>query len=73
VKVTAHAFVAGTEGHLVLYCQAPAEAGTEPVPGYPGKTCGHLEGVHTMTSEQEATSDDALAESLIRKIGGWPR
>lgn len=74
MKVTGHAFVAGTAGHLTLYCQAPAEAGTEPVPGYASRTCGYLESAHTMTAAQrEEESDEALVQRLVRKIGGWAR
>jgi len=71
VKITGHAFVPGVGGHLALYCQAPPEQGTEPVPGYPGKTCGYLESAHTMTKAQEAASDAALVDRLVRQIGGW--
>lgn len=73
MKITGHAFVAGTAGHLTLYCQAPAEAGTEPVPGYTNRTCGYLESAHTMTAAQQVESDAALVDRLVRQIGGWPR
>ena len=73
MKVTGHAFVAGAAGHLVLYCQAPAEGGTEPVPGYASRTCGYLESAHTMTAAQQVETDEALVQRLICQIGGWPR
>lgn len=72
MKVTAHAFVAGPpDTYLAIYCQAPPEAGTEPVPGHPGRTCGHLESAHTMTAEQQVESDATLGDRLAREIGGW--
>lgn len=72
MKITGHAFVAGA-GHLTPYCQAPAEAGTEPVPGYPSRRCGYTESAHTMTSEQQIETDAQLVDRLVRQIGGWPR
>jgi hypothetical protein len=66
-----HAFVEGVGGHLALYCQHPAEAGTEAVPGYPSKNCGYLESAHTMTAEQQVAADQAEADKLIETI--WKR
>lgn len=71
MKITGHVFAPGAAGHLVIYCQAPADAGTSPVSGYPHTTCGYLESAHTMTAAQEAEEDAELAKRLIREIGGW--
>lgn len=68
-----HTFVAGVGGHLVIYCQHPAEPGTGPVPGFTVPTCGYLEEAHTLTAEQETANDDELVQQLISEIGGWPR
>jgi hypothetical protein len=72
VKVTAHAFDAGQAGtYQEIYCQAPPQPGTDPVPGVPRSVCGWLESAHTMTAAQEAESDDALVQRLVLEIGGW--
>lgn len=72
MKVTGHAFRAGLPGsHMATYCQAAPEAGTEPIAGYQNRTCGYPESAHSMTPQQQAAADQAQADELIRKIGGW--
>lgn len=71
MKITGHVFAPGTAGHSTIYCQAPADPGTSPVPGYPHTTCGYLESAHIMTPAQQAEGDAELVDRLIREIGGW--
>jgi hypothetical protein len=74
VKITGHRFQPGVGGHLVIYCQASAEPGTGPVPGFTPSNCGWLEQDHalkTLPPEEQAAADRAEADQLILKIGGW--